>query len=185
VTPRTTIDQRERLAPLGERGKLLLACLETPDDDTTRLVYADWLDEFGDCDRDRATSEFIRLTCTRFKVSRTMPRAAYPWIEANWQRLIPTCCEILTINGCAYRNTNPTGPRHTKTTFIRRGRSVSFCLTYTRERSPLNPAHRFFVAEFNRGFVDTLHGYSKYDKTDTARRLWVDQPGASFWTFGS
>ena len=37
----------------------LQAMVETPDDDTPRLVYADWLEENGDADR----AEFIRLQC--------------------------------------------------------------------------------------------------------------------------
>ena len=37
----------------------LRAILEDPDDDTSRLVYADWLDEHGDPDR----AEFIRVQC--------------------------------------------------------------------------------------------------------------------------
>jgi uncharacterized protein (TIGR02996 family) len=37
----------------------LQAILEDPDDDTPRLVYADWLDEHGDADR----AEFIRVQC--------------------------------------------------------------------------------------------------------------------------
>jgi uncharacterized protein (TIGR02996 family) len=35
----------------------LQAILESPDDDTPRLVYADWLDEYGETDR----AEFIRV----------------------------------------------------------------------------------------------------------------------------
>src|SRR5690242_18641709 len=38
---------------------LLAAILANPDDDTPRLVYADWLQENGDQDR----AEFIRLQC--------------------------------------------------------------------------------------------------------------------------
>jgi uncharacterized protein (TIGR02996 family) len=37
----------------------LQAILESPDDDTPRLVYADWLDEHGDS----ARAEFIRVQC--------------------------------------------------------------------------------------------------------------------------
>jgi len=37
----------------------LQAILESPEDDTPRLVYADWLDEHGD----PARAEFIRLQC--------------------------------------------------------------------------------------------------------------------------
>jgi uncharacterized protein (TIGR02996 family) len=39
------------------RAALLQAVCENPDDDTPRLVYADWLDDHGDPDR----AEFIRL----------------------------------------------------------------------------------------------------------------------------
>src|SRR5215203_4619487 len=34
-----------------------------PDDDTPRLVYADWLDEHAATDADRARAEFIRVQC--------------------------------------------------------------------------------------------------------------------------
>jgi uncharacterized protein (TIGR02996 family) len=34
-----------------------------PDDDTPRLVYADWLDEHADTDADRARAELIRVQC--------------------------------------------------------------------------------------------------------------------------
>jgi uncharacterized protein (TIGR02996 family) len=37
----------------------LQAIIEQPDDDTPRLIYADWLDEHGDPDR----AEFIRVQC--------------------------------------------------------------------------------------------------------------------------
>jgi uncharacterized protein (TIGR02996 family) len=37
----------------------LQAILESPDDDTPRLIYADWLDEHGD----PARAEFIRVQC--------------------------------------------------------------------------------------------------------------------------
>jgi uncharacterized protein (TIGR02996 family) len=38
----------------------LQSIVETPDDDTPRLIYADWLDDQGDADR----AEFIRLQCS-------------------------------------------------------------------------------------------------------------------------
>ena len=34
-----------------------------PDDDTPRLVYADWLDENAASDADRARAEFVRVQC--------------------------------------------------------------------------------------------------------------------------
>ena len=42
-----------------ERKAFLKALKKNEDDVTTRLVYADWLDEHGDADR----AEFIRLQC--------------------------------------------------------------------------------------------------------------------------
>jgi uncharacterized protein (TIGR02996 family) len=43
-----------------EEQALLAAVIETPDDDAPRLIYADWLEENGDSDADRARAEFIR-----------------------------------------------------------------------------------------------------------------------------
>src|SRR5438093_1495473 len=41
------------------RSALLAAICAHPDEDTPRLVYADWLDEHGEHDR----AEFIRVQC--------------------------------------------------------------------------------------------------------------------------
>ena len=47
-----------------DEAALLAAVFAVPDDDTPRLVYADWLDEHG-TDADAARAEFIRLQCDR------------------------------------------------------------------------------------------------------------------------
>jgi uncharacterized protein (TIGR02996 family) len=44
---------------MNEAAALLAAIRESPDEDTPRLAYADWLDEHGDPDR----AEFIRVQC--------------------------------------------------------------------------------------------------------------------------
>jgi uncharacterized protein (TIGR02996 family) len=45
-------------------GYALLRAIEAnPDEDTPRLVYADWLDEQATCESDRARAEFIRVQC--------------------------------------------------------------------------------------------------------------------------
>src|SRR5262245_17786546 len=41
------------------REAFLQAIIDDPDDDTPRLIFADWLDEHGDPER----AEFIRLQC--------------------------------------------------------------------------------------------------------------------------
>jgi uncharacterized protein (TIGR02996 family) len=53
---------------MNERETLLAAVVENPDDDAPRLVFADWLDEYGGED-DRALAEFIRLECAADKLS--------------------------------------------------------------------------------------------------------------------
>ncbi|WP_439623863.1 TIGR02996 domain-containing protein [Gemmata sp.] len=45
---------------MDERRALMGAIIENPDEDTPRLVFADWLQEHGDA-HDRARAEFIRL----------------------------------------------------------------------------------------------------------------------------
>jgi uncharacterized protein (TIGR02996 family) len=73
------------------RHRHLAGILAEPGCNVRRLVYADWLDEFGRGDLDAATAEFIRVSCERDadKAGR-MPRLAYTWLKANWHRLIPS-----------------------------------------------------------------------------------------------
>jgi uncharacterized protein (TIGR02996 family) len=54
---------------------LLRAVLADPDDDAPRLIYADWLDEHGDCDR----AEFIRIQCELARMNESNPR--YPQLR--------------------------------------------------------------------------------------------------------
>lgn len=44
---------------MHDRDALVRAIIENPEDDSPRLVYADWLDEHGGA----ARAEFIRLQC--------------------------------------------------------------------------------------------------------------------------
>ncbi len=46
-----------------DRRAFLQAIRDAPEDDTPRLVYADWLDEHGTSDADRDRAEFIRVQC--------------------------------------------------------------------------------------------------------------------------
>jgi uncharacterized protein (TIGR02996 family) len=73
-----------------ERELLIDAIRRHQYDDTPRLVYADWLDEHAERDFDRATAEFIRLSCRPFHgASYTPPRQACAWLNLNWWRLVP------------------------------------------------------------------------------------------------
>jgi uncharacterized protein (TIGR02996 family) len=48
----------------------LAAIIESPDDDSPRLIYADWLEDHGQPDR----AEFIRVACTLEKLGEDDPR---------------------------------------------------------------------------------------------------------------
>jgi uncharacterized protein (TIGR02996 family) len=81
----------------------LLAIRETPDDDTPRLVYADWLDDNGDS----ARANFIRLQCQAARLGEADLRRQVPdalaralllahrdtW-EAGWPRWIRQDCRF-------------------------------------------------------------------------------------------
>src|SRR5437763_11790587 len=45
---------------MDQRAAFIQAIIELPDDDTPRLVFAEWLDEHGEAER----AEFIRLQCS-------------------------------------------------------------------------------------------------------------------------
>lgn len=76
------------IAMTEDRMALLRAVLASDQDNTVRLAYADWLQENGSGDADRATEEFIRVSCSKSYPHR-MPLPAYPWLRNNWKRLVP------------------------------------------------------------------------------------------------
>jgi uncharacterized protein (TIGR02996 family) len=72
-----------------------------PDDNTHRLVYADWLDEYGTSDRHRARSEWIRMTCWDRGKRAQRPTgwqvrmAGEPaWLKKNAERLWPNLMKL-------------------------------------------------------------------------------------------
>ncbi len=60
---------------MREVAAFLEAIVNNPDDDTARLVFADWLDEQGSAD-DAARAEFIRVQCELARLDRDDPRVA-------------------------------------------------------------------------------------------------------------
>jgi uncharacterized protein (TIGR02996 family) len=67
-------------------GYALLRAIEAdPDDDTPRLVYADWLDEHAESDADRARAELIRVQC---ELARTPPGDRKAELAAREYRLL-------------------------------------------------------------------------------------------------
>ncbi len=65
-----------------QQPQLLQAIVENPEDDTPRLVYADWLEENGDPER----AEFIRVQCDLARLPRHDP--AYPELLAREEELL-------------------------------------------------------------------------------------------------
>jgi uncharacterized protein (TIGR02996 family) len=53
---------RRKGTPVKHNAAFLRDICEHPDDDTPRLIYADWLDERG-APKDRERAEFIRVQC--------------------------------------------------------------------------------------------------------------------------
>ena len=56
---------------MTEQAALLAAIRENPDDDTPRLVYADWLQE----NSDEVRAEFIRVECEQYRATKQRRRA--------------------------------------------------------------------------------------------------------------
>jgi uncharacterized protein (TIGR02996 family) len=93
------------MTPHPDRLALLRAIGADPEDDTPRLVYADWLDEHGPTDADRARAEFLRVAC-KLKPKVRITKDEQAWLAANWRRLVPTLAARLTALGW-----EPDGPR--------------------------------------------------------------------------
>ncbi len=98
---------------MSDRIALLRAILAHPGDNTPRLVFADWLEEYGDTEADRARVEFIRLWFGLRPGLRSTTKLIGQWLAKNWSRLCPGVADVA--NG-------------TNSTVKTRGRSLSFHL---------------------------------------------------------
>jgi uncharacterized protein (TIGR02996 family) len=88
---------------MNTRELLLEAIRMAPASNMPRILYADWLTEFGECDHDTATAEFIKLSCPVVMPPRgVMPQEAREWLACHWQRLVPSLASVFFTNGaCA------------------------------------------------------------------------------------
>lgn len=116
---------------MNDRAGFLAKIRRQPLDYTARMVYADWLDEFGTTDFDRATSEFLRISCRVVKSEfAAMPKAAYPWLASNWKRLVPSFwseCEQRGATGWCHKS-------HAGARFEVTGHLVPVCFEFTIRR---------------------------------------------------
>lgn len=84
---------------MTEREMLLRVVCENPDDDTPRLVFADWLDENGEPER----AEFIRIQ---------VASAREPAYSTSWHDLVRQACALLAAHAVEWRANLPTGFAH-------------------------------------------------------------------------
>lgn len=175
---------------MTDREAMLAAIRAAPDDDTVRLVYADWLDDHGSGDLDAATAAFLRAACPADRPRPRMPAAAYRWLDAHWQRLVPTLL-------AAHRQPTPDewaafvsvydnsyGPRDAQPTWRRTGRFV-VVNPWVRVGRTFVPGFGAadmvrpvpVVLEFARGFVVAVQAPASHPRLAAA--VLADQPLAA------
>lgn len=171
---------------MGDRALLLEAIRTHPADDTLRLVYADWLDEFGEDDLDRATVEFIRVSCSRgTKPGCSMPKPAYAWIHDHWKRLLPTAfaaypygkTEVVSrwsvSRGETYASVETSGAW---AKWYRDGRHIDTAWRLTSGTDGLT-GRRFSVRfRFGRGFLEGVDYYARDVANHLIPLVCADQP---------
>lgn len=81
------------MTPDPERLAFLRAIAAAPDDNTPRVVYADWLDDHASTDADRARAEFLRIACKVANKAR-ITKDEQVWLAVNWNRLLPTVAAL-------------------------------------------------------------------------------------------
>ncbi|AMV30081.1 hypothetical protein VT84_37150 [Gemmata sp. SH-PL17] len=167
---------------MSERAALLTAIRNHLDDDTPRLVYADWLDEHAVDDRDRATAEFIRASCLgRNHPTGYMPRKAYKWIGEHWRRLLPLTLghhvpTWWTIGRDAAQVTEDVR-------WMRSGREIQAHMHLPAGPHAGDLKWHAVQFEFNRGFLQWARAYS-YHVTERLRGpILADQPFAQLRLF--
>ncbi len=164
---------------MSERAALLTAIRDHLDDDTPRLVYADWLDEHPESDRDTATAEFIRASCLgRNHATGYMPRKAYQWLHGNWMRLVPL---TLALHVRRYWLTHPNSPEVLSDVgWARDGREIVADMRMLVGNGDQDAAvdHYRLSLEFNCGFLQWWTCWAPNVFARIRGTLEVDQPFA-------
>ena len=162
---------------MTDRESLLAAIQANPRDDLPRLVYADWLDEFGTTDLDAATSEFIRVSVA-FKgkqrrpvgVNGMMAPAGYEWLHDNWHRLVPSLTKDSSVRD-----------------FTRQGRTV-FCNVIGRRIGDWTTTYQIKVClDFSNGWLRRAwwwHHVSNFGEA-VYQLIASDQPQAEMASVGA
>jgi uncharacterized protein (TIGR02996 family) len=154
---------------MSDRSALLSAIAACPAEDTPRLMYADWLAEHGESDLDRATEEFIRVSCS-MRTTKKMPKMAYAWIEQNWERLVPALLKL-----CPQSVLFPKG-----ISWFRQGRVIDFNPLFPYPVSRRRGGDRYcpMRLDFHRGLLRQAVIWSSYAVGLTLEAFVADQPNA-------
>lgn len=77
---------------MNDRESFLRAIDKEPNNRTTKLVFSDWLEEYGTSEADAATVEWIRLTNHELHLTKTgrVKSSSFAWLKKNWERLVAT-----------------------------------------------------------------------------------------------
>ena len=151
-------------------------------DDTPRLVFADWLDEHAQNDRDVATAAFIRVSCFgRNHASGRMPRKAYEWIGEHWRRLVP-----LTLGhhiASWWPIATLPSPVTEDVKWLRSGREIQAHLCLPRGPHRGDVKWRAVQFEFNRGFLQWVRVYAHHVAERLRGPILAEQPLAAVRLF--
>lgn len=171
----------------SERNELLAAIKARPLEDTPRLMYADHIEEYPETgfeDRDRATAEFIRMTCDcTNRGKKAISASAGKWLHnhewesrtkvGNWGRLVPQLadwCARVNLRHSLPNDLLGVGYPIPEVWYTRDGRIIK--LHYKRAW----PLPDIFELEFWRGFVRKVRVPSWEHFDLVLPRLMHDQP---------
>lgn len=173
---------------MSDRSALLAAIKASPDQDTPRLMYADYLDDHPESDRDVATAEFIRITCDMRVKPKMATIKAGKWLDLGEEFDFPTgqqtafgnysrLCPLLTgwmavVNRTAHRVV-PGGWEfgYPRVSLTRNGRWLEM-----RHRKSVNWMPELTRIEFWRGFVRRVIYRHWADADITLALILADQP---------
>ncbi|AWM38726.1 hypothetical protein GobsT_30810 [Gemmata obscuriglobus] len=154
-----------------DREALLRVIAMHPHENTPRLEYADWLMQYGSCDRDAATSEFIRMSCSVGCRQKRMPYEVYGWLIKNWHRLVPKSLAV----GVPVES-GPTPQQGWRINW-HNGRKKEVLIRLAR-LPPKRGGYRPFkvVFDFAFGFLDRCETWSPVSFGQLKQPLLADQP---------
>lgn len=162
---------------MSDRESLIAAIEAHSAEDTPRLVFADYLDEANTSDWDRATAEFIRLTCTgSARVVRAKLWLKNNWLKNNWHRLIPSLFWEQSADQVIYGQSAPV--KGDRVFFRMRQRLLKNTggLTTISEDGVWENYHQPFWIKFERGFVSAATFQTEWTVDRAMSLLRKDQP---------